>query len=124
MRLLSATRGTFRLILDPREQICLINALSELCDTPLEVPNFPTTVGVSRHAAEQLLEAIHTAYDRSRPVEVDLAAKDLRALHNAMQIVLDQIEDWEFGIRLGVSRDECSEVMRSLDEVRSHAAEP
>ncbi len=125
MRILSTSRRAASIALTPREQRCFINALGEARDThQFPALDFPARIGIAREAAGRLLQAIQEARARDRMLQTTLTWQELGALRGAMQVVSDEIEDWEFGTRLGVSRDEWSEVMRSLDEARSHAAEP
>jgi hypothetical protein len=125
MHILSTSRRAASVALTPHEQRCFINALGEIRDTyQFPALDFPARIGIAREAAGRLLQAIHAACPRDRMLQMTLTWQELGALRGAMQVVSDEIEDWEFGTRLGVARDEWSEVMRSLDEVRSHAADP
>lgn len=116
MKILSASNDRTSLLLEPREQRCLINALGEVCHT-FEIPDFSTAIGIEHHAAERLLSTVNEAYNESQPIRVELTRSELMAIRNALRITMREINDWEFNTRVGVTRKEWQDVLHEIGQV-------
>ena len=118
MRVLSNSWDSAWVTVTPHEQRCFINALGEICHT-FEMHDFEASLGASRESTQRLLQVIDGSYDEKHSVRMLLNRAELRVMSNAMRITLQEIDDWEFHTRLGVSRGEWQEILTQVDGILS-----
>ena len=97
----------------------LSNILNEVCNG-FRVRDFEKRISVKESMAEGLLRRIgdllrsvpNEEYSKVRTIELE--PWEIEVILNAMKEVYKQIDDWEFGIRLGIEIPEMQAIERKL----------
>lgn len=104
--------------------IIINNALNEVCNG-FRVYDFDKKIGATISYTCQLLEKINRIYnglckqeDSEEYLELEsITIKDLIVSKNALYQVFNEIDDWEFSTRMGVTREEAMQFIEKITKI-------
>jgi len=95
------------------------NALNEVCNG-LDLPGFESQIGYKKDYALNFLERLSSFYERRvNPNSEDgycinFSLQEIILITQSFRAILDEIEPFEFGTRLGVERDYISKLLEEF----------
>ncbi len=90
----------------------IINILGEIC-WGMEVKNFEKKIKVEKNIVEKLLNFL-LENEKSNVEYIDLTEDEIAIIKKSFVVLLSEMDDWEFPIRIGVSIEEAEEILKQF----------
>ena len=91
----------------------IINLLGEIC-WGFEVDGFERKIGVKKKVVEALLERL-LKEEKAGAIEIYLSDSEVSIVKRALNEVEKEIEEWEFQMRIGISRKEVIKILERIN---------
>jgi hypothetical protein len=89
----------------------LLNILNEVCHG-IRIGNFEEIIGVKKEDVVNLMDKISKEENKEVSILI-LNDLELNALKRSFREVFNQIDEWEFQTRIGISRQEANIIKKS-----------
>lgn len=93
----------------------LLNILNEVCHG-IKIDNFEEIIGSKKSIVIELMDRI-SKEDNENVIMLNLSVEDLEVLNKSFDFVFNQIEDWEFQTRIGITKSEVNKIRLKLNVV-------
>lgn len=91
----------------------LLNILNEVCHG-IKINNFKNSIGAEKQIVIDFMDRIAQQEKETEEVILSLNDVELTFLTNSFEQVFNQIDEWEFQTRIGISTQEARKIQEKL----------